>query len=212
MEETEAFARLCKLLTVKGLVALKNAFDEIHPFPDLRAVLDANKKSLLKLKRSKVINSSHWNLLFPAPGTWPNSKTFDITLITVLLRHVCGFPPNEWNAMPSDKDNSLYANVRRIKLLGNQVYANATSNAIDSELFEDLWRKIAETLVSLKVPEVEINNLKISPVEPENDLIDWSFQSSMWFPEEVEAASPNEKRLNSKKRKTCTGETKRLFC
>ena len=89
------FTRLCRLLVNKGTLALKYKFDAIHSPDSLPRVLASNKTSLLKLKPG-VINNTQWDLLFPPSGNPPDSKTFDITLLTALFRNICGFPQTGW--------------------------------------------------------------------------------------------------------------------
>ena len=94
LHEKANFTRLSRLLVDKGTEALRNTFDGIHSPANLPAVLSANKTSLLKLK-PRVINDSQWDLLFPPSGNPPDSKTFDVTLLTVLFRNICGLPKTQ---------------------------------------------------------------------------------------------------------------------
>ena len=168
LEEKANFTRLSRLLVDKGTEALRNTFDAIHPPPNLPAVLNANQKSLSKL-RFRVINNSQWDLLFPASGARPDSKTFDVTLLTVLLRNIPGFTPptTGWNAMPPGTDRSMEANIIRIKFLRNEVYAHVTSTQVDNTTFKSLWRKISRILVELKIPQNDVDDLKTCPLGPE---------------------------------------------
>ena len=171
LQEKANFIRLSRLLVDKGCEALRMTFDAIHPPANLATVLNANKSVLLKLK-PRVINYNQWDLLFPPSGNSPDSKTFDITLLTVLLRNICGLhpPSTGWNTMPPDTDNSLAANITRIKLLRNEVYAHVSSTETDNATFENLWQKVSKALVDLKVPVKEIDDLKTSPLSPEEDI------------------------------------------
>lgn len=101
LQEKANFARLVRLLIDKGTEALRITVDARHPPAKLPAVLNANKTSLLKLK-PRIINSTQWDLLFPPSGDPPNSKNFDVTLLTVLLRNICSLPSpaTGWNTMP----------------------------------------------------------------------------------------------------------------
>ena len=112
------------------------------------------------------------DLLFPPSGNPPDSKTFDITLLTVLLRNICGLhpPATGWNTMPPDTDNSPAANITRIKLLRNEVYAHVSSTEIDNATFENLWQKVSKALVDLKVPIKEIDDLKTCALAPEEEI------------------------------------------
>ena len=169
LEEKANFARLSRLLVDKGTEALRDTFDGIHLPACLPAVLNANKTSLLKLK-PRVINNSQWDLLYPPSGNPPDSKTFDVTLLTVLFRNICSFPKTGWSVMPVDKDRSTQANIVRIKTYRNEVYAHVTSTRVDNANFESLWQNITQTLVELNVSQNDIDALKISPLAPEEEV------------------------------------------
>ncbi len=171
LQEKANFTRLCRLLVDKGTEALRTTLDAIHPPANLPVVLNANRKSLLRL-RFKVINGHQWDLLFPPSGNPPDSKTFDVTLLTVLLRNICGLPPpaTGWNTMPPVADRSQEANITRIKLFRNQVYAHVSSTLVDDTTFENLWQEISQALVQLKTPRKEIDDLKTGPLVPDEEM------------------------------------------
>ena len=180
LQEKANFTRLSRLLVDKGTEALRNAFDGIHPPARLPAVLNANKTSLLKLK-PRVITNSQWDLLYPPSSNPPDSKTFDVTLLTVLFRNICGFPKTGWSVMPVDTNRSMQANIVRIKSYRNEFYAHVTSTRVDNATFESLWPKIAQTLVELNIPQNDVDALKISPLAPEEEtyfaiLKNWKLQ------------------------------------
>ena len=171
LQEKANFTRLSRLLVDKGTEALRTTLDAIHTPGNLPAVLNANKLSLLKLK-PRIINNIQWDLLFPPSGNPPDSKNFDVTLVIVLLRNICGLPPpaTGWNTMPPSTDRSIAANVTKIRLFRNEVYAHATSTEVDNATFENLWRMISQTLVDLNIPQVEIDDLKSTPLGPEEEI------------------------------------------
>ena len=171
LQEKANFTRLSRLLVDKGTEALRNTLDAIHAPPNLPAVLNANKTTLLRLK-PRVINDTQWDLLFPPSGNPPDSKTFDVTLLTVLLRNLCGLTPpaTGWNTVPPSTDNSLQANITRVKLFRNQVYGHVTSTEVDKTTFDHLWQEISKALVDLKIPQQEIDDLKICPLGPEEEI------------------------------------------
>jgi WD40 repeat protein len=180
LQEKADFTRLSRLLVDKGTEALRNTLDAIHPPANLPAVLNGNKKSLLRLK-FKVINGHQWDLLFPPSGNPPDSKTFDVTLLMVLLRNICGLPPpaTGWNTMPPDTDRSPQANITRIKLFRNEVYAHVASTQVGKAIFENLWQKISEALVDLNIPQKEIDDLKTCPLGAEEEIYVRSLKE--WF-------------------------------
>ena len=176
-QEKANFSRLSRLLVDKGTEALRNTFDGIHTPVSLPVVLNAKKSSLLKLK-SRVINTLQWDLLYPPSGNPPDSKNFDVTLVTVLLRNICGFPKTGWNIMPLDADRSTQANIVRIKSYRNEVFAHVTSTRVDNATFKILWQKISQALVELNIPQDDVDDLKLCCLSPEEEtyigiLKDW---------------------------------------
>ena len=167
LQEKANFTRLSRLLVDKGTEAFRNTFDGIHPPASLPAVLNAYKTCLIKLK---VINNSQWNLLYPPSGDPADAKTFDVTLLTVLFRNICGFPTTGWSGMPVDTDRSTQANIVRIKSYRNEVYAHVTSTQVDNATFESLWQKISQALIELNIPQNDVDDLKICPLAPEEEI------------------------------------------
>ena len=163
------YSRLCQLLVDKGSNALRVVFHGIHPPSTLTAVLNANK-SVLKKIRYSVIKASQWNLLFPASGS-PDSKNFDVTLLTILLRNMCGLhpPATGWNVMPPTSDTSISANITRIKIFRNEVYGHRPSAQLDDTAFETFWQEISNPLVKLGIPQQDIDELKEAPLSPEEE-------------------------------------------
>ncbi|XP_028416515.1 E3 ubiquitin-protein ligase DZIP3-like [Dendronephthya gigantea] len=169
LQEKANFTRLSRLLVDKGTQALRNKFDKIHPLVSLPRLLAANKTSLQKLK-PRVINNSQWDLLFPSSGNPPDSKTFDVTLLTVLFRNICGFPSTGWSVMPPDTDRSEQANITRIKCYRNEVIAHVTTTRVDNSTFQFLWKKISQVIVELGVSQSDVDDLKKCPLGPEEEV------------------------------------------
>jgi hypothetical protein len=169
LQEKANFTRLSTLLVDKGTEALRDIFDSVHPPARLTASLSASRALLLKLK-PRVINNTQWDLLFPPSGNPPDSKTFDVVLLTLLLRNICGLPRTGWGTMPAETDRSLQANIIRIKDFRNKVYANVTSTQVDNTTFENLWQKISQALVELNIPQKEIDDLKTGRLGPEEEI------------------------------------------
>ena len=140
------YSRVCQLLIDKEGDALRSAFHVMHPPSALAAILNAKKPALNKIRYS-VITPLQWNLLFPKSCA-PDSKNFDITLLTILLRNICGLsaPRAGWNVMPPTSGTSISADILRIKLFRNQVYGHIASPQFDDESlrrcgkkFQNLW-------------------------------------------------------------------------
>ena len=163
------YSRVCQLLVDKGGDTLRGALHAKHPPSTLAAALNANKKTLQRMRYS-VINASQWKLLFPASGT-PDSRNFDITLLTILLRNICGLPSpaTGWNVMPPASDTSISANIARIKIFRNEVYGHSPSAQLDDTKFETLWQEISKPLIKLGIPQQDIDELKEAPLSSEEE-------------------------------------------
>ncbi len=180
LQEKANFTRLSRLLVDKGTEALRNTFDGIHSPANLPVVLATNRISLLKLK-PRVISDYQWDLLYPPSGNPPDSKTFDVTLLTVLFRNICGLPKTGWGAMPLDADRSMQANIVRMRLFRNEVYAHVASTQVDNATFESLWKKITQPLIELNIPQNVVDELKTCPLAPKEEtylatLKDWKLK------------------------------------
>ncbi|XP_028412208.1 uncharacterized protein LOC114535031 [Dendronephthya gigantea] len=169
LQENANFTRLSRLLVDKGTEALRNTFDTLHPPVSLPGVLAKNKRSLQRLK-PRVINNSQWDLLFPSSGNPPDSKTFDVTLLTVLFRNICGFPSTGWGVMPPNTDRSTQANITRIKCYRNEVIAHVTTTRVENSTFQSLWRKISQAIVGLGVSQGDVDDLEKCPLGPEEEV------------------------------------------
>ena len=163
------YSRVCQLLVDKGGEALRVALHAKHPPSTLAAVLNANKTTLKKIRYS-VIKPSQWDLLFPVLGT-PDSNNFDITLLTILLRNVCGLtsPAAGWGVIPAASDTSISADILRIKIFRNEVYGHIPNAQYDDTTFETLWQKISKPLIKLGIPQQDIDELKEAPLSPEEE-------------------------------------------
>ncbi|XP_028414372.1 uncharacterized protein LOC114537526 [Dendronephthya gigantea] len=163
------YSRVCQLLVDKGGDALRLALHSVHPHSSLASALNANKKSLQGI-RYNIIKAPQWDLLFPISGA-PDSNNFDITLLTVLLRNICGLSPpaTGWNVMPPVSDTSISANILRVKMFRNEVYGHIPTASLDDTTFEKLWQEISAPLVNLGIPQKDIDELKVTPLSSEEE-------------------------------------------
>ena len=164
-------SRICQLLIGMGGNAFRSVLqtkvNRSPPPSTLDSFLKANKKFLRNLR---VVTPTQWNLLFPASGL-PDSKDFDITLLTILLRNICGLasPAAGWKVMPPASDTSISAGILRIKMFRNEVYAHLPCPEIDGTEFERLWLEISKPLIKLGIPQQEIDDLKEAPLTSEEE-------------------------------------------
>ena len=170
-KETTNYARLCRLLVDVGTQALRDTFDAIHAPANLQAVLANNETLLQSLKRRKIINATQWGKLFPVIPTAVSSKTFDITLLMILLRNLGGLPSpiTGWDTLPAATDISREADIARLKYFRNTVYAHAEQALVDDTTFNAYWQDIRDTLVRLGGVRYSaaIDNLETECMDPE---------------------------------------------
>ena len=170
-------AKLSRLLIDGGTTVLRKIFDRYHPPANLLADLNTNYHTLNNLLRRRVLHKPQWDLLFPPGGAIPDSNTFDITLLFLLLTNICGLspPPSGWHAKPPPSDTSIEANLARIKFFRNKLYGHVTTTGINTSTFSALWLEISAVLVALGLPQAEIDRLKAEHCG-EEDFIDVLFE------------------------------------
>ena len=176
--------KLSRLLIDGGTTVLRNIFDYYHPPTNLASDLNSNYSILSKLSRKRVLNKHQWDKLFPPGRGVPDSNTFDITLLFLLLTNICGLSPplTGWHTKPSPGDNSLEANLARVKFFRNELYGHVTSTAFDAAIFSSLWQEISAALLSLGLDQAEIDRLKAES-GGEEDYLDALFE---WADSDVE--------------------------
>ncbi|XP_066025298.1 protein NLRC3-like [Pocillopora verrucosa] len=174
-KETTNYARLCRLLVDVGSQVLRSTFDKIHPPATLHKVLGstsvhyATLQSLYKGKK-KVLNPMQWGRLYPTHSP-VSSAAFDITLLTVLLRNICGLgpPANGWDRLPLATDISIADDIARVKYYRNTVYGHASQAFVDDISFSAYWQEIREALVRLGGAHLraEIDNFEHDCMDPD---------------------------------------------
>ena len=160
--------RLARLLIDGGTEVLRKFLDFLYIPEALDNVLKKNRAKFQYLKSKRVIFDDQWEKLFPPSGDTPDSKTFDITLLHLLIREVCYLPAplTGWHKMPAEDDESLGANITRIKCFRNEL-CHSVSTCIPNDEFEDKWNKIALSLeaIEIGVYRQKIQGLKNDPID-----------------------------------------------
>ena len=166
-------AKLSRLLIDGGTTVLRKIFDGHHPPANLITDLNANYPILNNLLRRRVLNGHQWDKLFPPGGVPPDSNTFDITLLFLLLTKICGLtpPPSGWHTKPPSSDTSHEANLARVKFYRNILYGHVTTTGVDTSTFSAMWTEISGVLVSLGLDQAEVDRLKAEK-GGEQDYID----------------------------------------
>ena len=174
-KETTNYARLCRLLVDVGSQVLRSTFDKIHPPATLHTVLGSTSVHYRKLQslykgKKKVLNPTQWGKLYPTHSP-VSSSTFDITLVTVLLRNICGLSPpaTGWDHLPPVTNTSVADDIARVKYYRNTVYGHASQAAMDDISFSAYWQEIREALVRLGGAyfRTEIDNLEHDCMDPD---------------------------------------------
>ena len=151
-EEKTNGTRLARLLVDGGTHVLGKFLDSVYPEPkSLAKGLNKNSLKFQHLKSKRVISDHQWEKLFPPSGL-PDSKQFDITLLHLLIREICYLPAplTGWHKMPADDDQSLEANIARIKCFRNEL-SHSVSTGIPNDEFEDKWNTLASSLEAIKI-------------------------------------------------------------
>ena len=172
-------AKLSRLLIDGGTTVLRVIFDHYHPPGNLLADLHGNYLTLNNLLRKRVLHRPQWDLLFPPGGATPDSNTFDITLLFLLLTNICGLsrPLSFWHTKPPPGDTSLEANLARIKFFRNELYGHVSTTGVDTPTFSALWVEISAVLAALGLHPTEIDRLKAERCGEEDYidvLLDWA--------------------------------------
>ena len=165
-EEKNNFTRLARLIIDGGTYALKEFLHSIYPATALPTVLQKNKPLFQILKNRRKLFDDQWERLYPSSGDPPDTKTFDITLLHLLLREICVLtePPTGWHEMPADEDTSNEAHIVRIKCFRNDL-CHSISTGIPNDEFEGKWGTISRSLVALGVDSREIDHLKTETID-----------------------------------------------
>ena len=172
-KETTNYARLCRLLVDVSAHILRDTFDKRRPTGDLNAVLSSPPVHavLQSLRKKRIISPLQWGKLYPTIKSAVSSKNFDITLLMVLLRNICGLvrPATGWDTLPPATDTTLEADIVRIKCYRNTVYGHASEASVDDPSFNQYWQDIQGALVRLGGANYQsaIDDLKNESMDPE---------------------------------------------
>ena len=174
--ENENYQRLSRLIMRAGTELLRAQFDSFYPPSSL-----ANKLSefATKQKLLHVLLKPQRDLVYPATGLFGESRDFDISLLSQLLKTLCStqLPPlrSGWDRPPSRDDFSLTADIVRIKFYRNDIIHKFDSMLSDAE-FCSLWDEIKIVLLRIASHisaetklewEEAINRLRHDPLTPE---------------------------------------------
>ena len=188
------FQRVARLLISGGTTLLREIFDLCCPPSHLPITLK-NPATEKKLNAAKL-TKPQWDCLYPSPGVYGKSADFDVTLLFRLLRTICNLSPpaSGWDAQPTSTDDSLAADLVRIKNYRNSVYGHVNQNMeIKDEEFPSLWEDISKVLVRIarqispekkKEWQKAIDNFLQDPLTAEAERNIWELRE--WYENDTE--------------------------
>ena len=147
-------ARLCRLIIDQGTNTMRLYFDSIHPPASLLSMLNSYYSALNGIR---VINKEQMKILYPPNGVLPSlptttSKDYDITLLFILLRNICGLTAptttGSWDTNPPTYDVSPEADLVRVKYYRNVLYHMKDTEVSDVD-FNTYWNEISGVLTRL---------------------------------------------------------------
>lgn len=147
--EDTNFDRLNRLIKEYGTGVLRDIFDHKCPPRQLERRLLFYKPQLQHLFDRGILNCDQWRLLYPRRRRSPNSSTFDITLLSILLRNICSLSARRhyWKKH-RHRDNKTEVNVARLRDYRNK-FDHSSSASLDDAKFEEYWAKISSTIIVL---------------------------------------------------------------
>ncbi|CAG2249004.1 unnamed protein product [Mytilus edulis] len=149
--EEENYVRMSLLLTGISPRAARTFFDSEFAPACLEATIKKEYNKLLDLKKKHRINQSQWNLLCPRFPDVPDSKTFDVTLMILLLRNLTPMTPPHFgfDQLPSAIETTPAADLARLKHYRNYL-AHLDDGKLDTGFFNTAWNDI--TYMSEYIP------------------------------------------------------------
>ncbi|CAH1272794.1 NLRC5 [Branchiostoma lanceolatum] len=151
-------AKLAALLVDEGTALVRNILEEevqkMNP-PSLRQQLEKHKKYLTGLRH---LNPGQRKTLYPPRGDVPDTaQGFDISLLELLLKELCGRAP--------------YSGPRnKLRQFRNNNYGHISSTDLPEEDFDRLWEELTEILVALGGDKDKISERLNCSIDPEQEV------------------------------------------
>ncbi|VDI56336.1 Hypothetical predicted protein [Mytilus galloprovincialis] len=181
-KESSNYARLCRLLLDVGTDVFRYVFDNFAPPADLFIFLSKHEA---KLKKKPNLREYQKKKLYPDNGK-PLSNDFDISLLYTLLRETCNLEPpmNGWGNKVDPSDNSISANIEKIRQIRNDIYGHVLRACLHEYIFEENWLVLSKALISLGGQRYEqiIYRLRYVSLDPNSDE-DYMRRFSDWVSE-----------------------------
>ncbi|XP_053380366.1 uncharacterized protein LOC123559426 [Mercenaria mercenaria] len=167
--------RLQTLIIDGGTAVVRNIFDQKRTNVPLNILLNNEKGTINRLRASKAITQTQFDLLYPQSGQLPTIADFDLTLVICLLRNLkcCGLNKHfAWNVIPQPGDTSLEAELCRLRMFRNEISHISSTTGIHLAIFKQKWMEIEQVLNRLNllnpVQNLQqfIHGYKYSPLDP----------------------------------------------
>ncbi|CAC5386109.1 unnamed protein product [Mytilus coruscus] len=162
-QEEDNYIRLDLLITGVSQRAARIFFDKEFVPVFLSKSINKERNKLTDLKAKRIINQKQWNLLYPRKGD-PDSKTFDINLITTLLRNLTDLPSPKrgYDKLPFDEEDSPVSDLARLKHYRNDL-AHIDDKKIENDKFTKAWTDISWAIKRLGTEDMakECENLRV---------------------------------------------------
>ena len=155
-----------QLLIEKATEILRNKFHQYFSSDPkiLYQQLSCHQTLLKKYLTQRILYKDQYALLFPTNGL-TDSGSFDICLLTFLLRQLCGLPSpaTGWSVLPLPTDQTESAHLVRIRFGRNKVQHGGLK--WDFTNFTKVWDEITDSIIALGCSQNEINNLRACPLD-----------------------------------------------
>ncbi|CAC5399298.1 Putative ankyrin repeat protein L93 [Mytilus coruscus] len=173
-QQEENYVRMSLLLTGISPRAVRALFDREFAPSCLDSSLKKEYNKLKDLQKKRIINQSQWNLLFRRLPDVPDSKTFDVTLMIILLRHLTDLTPPHggYDRLPSDDETTPTSDLARIKYYRNFL-AHLDEGKIEDMEFITAWNIVTDAISRLggQPMKQECDNLKVKLLDQSNQEI-----------------------------------------
>ncbi|XP_062618219.1 uncharacterized protein LOC134279820 [Saccostrea cucullata] len=176
--ETTNLARVARLILGPCTDLLREILRANISPSDLSKTVKIWIDDLKKKKIKNPLNKQQIALIFPLPTKQYGGdySDFDISFLYILLRNVCKISPHNkgWGEEPDPTDNSVSANIERIRLTRNKYYGHAADFSLSESNFIREWQSIYNITVelerclgSLTLYQNAVNDIKTCSMDPE---------------------------------------------
>lgn len=106
----------------------------------------------MKTKIDPLLSNNERQLLYPDNSKYSGDLTdLDISLLYIILRNVNTICPhkNGWGNNPDDDDESLSANIDRIRTFKNKYVSHFAQCSLNEKEFPKKWEEISQCIVQI---------------------------------------------------------------